>query len=426
MTKQPGGSAAAEFDQPVAGDRDAAADSGTTGSEAAAVQQATGADRAGATGDPDAAADSGTGTGSTTAAGQHATGADRANATGSKTAAAQQATGADRPSATGDDAAERDASTDDESATGSGPVPVPGAALLALLALGWLAAMLWSTREAINSAAAGVTAISLSAFALPGVISAALVAGAAFALSGVDLLGHRVGERATSRFLAATGAGLLIGLAAAFAINLTYADNATTNVIAGTSAAAAIIGGAVAGARSAPTVGAVVAAALGTLVFVVAFSRARDPLFDLFGAGDTQESLVNAAKWVSRTESLLAGVVAGLLAFGYLAWARRRAIRRNPDAPALRWPAYLVAGAGPGLLLLVAEVIIRVGGRSLLDLAAALSEADAVAQTSLGTSRVDNGIWVLFVGALTALIAFGRTLGPAGDDDPEPVAGTER
>ncbi|MEV4545822.1 hypothetical protein [Micromonospora echinaurantiaca] len=409
MTKQPGGSAAAEFDQPVAGDPTAAADSGTTGSATAAVQQATEADRAGATADPTTAAESGT------------------TGTGPNTAAVQQATGADRASATDDpDAAdaERDASTDDEPA--AGPAPVPGTALLALLALGWLAAMLWSTREAINSAAAGVTAISLSAFALPGVISAALVAGAAFALSGVDLLGHRVGERATLRFLAATGAGLLIGLAAAFAINLTYADNATTNVIAGTSAAAAIIGGAVAGARSAPTVGAVVAAALGTLVFVVAFSRARDPLFDLFGAGDTQESLVNAAKWVSRTESLLAGVVAGLLAFGYLAWARRRAIRRNPDAPALRWPAYLVAGAGPGLLLLVAEVIIRVGGRSLLDLAAALSEADAVAQTSLGTSRVDNGIWVLFVGALTALIAFGRTLGPAGDDDPEPVAGTER
>ncbi|MDO3701036.1 hypothetical protein Q3W71_05005 [Micromonospora sp. C28SCA-DRY-2] len=381
MTKQPGGSAAAESDQPVADDPTTAAGSGasTTGATtAAAVQRATGADRAGEAGDPDTAD------------------------------------------------ADRDAATDDEPAAVRGPAPVPGAALLALLALGWLAAMLWSTREAITSAAAGVTAISLSAFALPGVISAALVAGAAFALFGVDLLGHRVGDRATLRFLAAIGAGLLIGLATAFAINLTYADNATTNVIAGTSAAAAIIGGAAAGARSAPTVGAVVAAALGTLVFVVAFSRARDPLFDLFGAGGTQESLVNAAKWVSRTESLLAGVVAGLLAFGYLAWARRRAARRDPDAPALRWPAYLAAGAGPGLLLLVAEVIIRVGGRSLLDLAAALSEADAVAQTSLGTSRVDNGIWVLFVGALTALIAFGRTLGPAAGDDDEPVEVTER
>ncbi|MDM4722624.1 hypothetical protein QTQ03_24625 [Micromonospora sp. WMMA1363] len=305
----------------------------------------------------------------------------------------------------------------DERPEGLGPALAPGTAVLALLALGWLTGMLWSTREAINSAAAGITAISLSAFALPGVISAALVAGATFALFGVDLLARRGRGRATLRFVAAVATGLLVGLAAAFAVNLTYADNATTNVIAGTTAAAAIIGGAVAGARSAPVVGAVVAAALGTLIFVVAFSRVRDPLFDLFGAGTTQESLFGAAKWVSRTESLLAGLVAGLLTFGYLTWARRWTVRRDPYAPALRWPAYLVAGAGPGLLLLAAEVILRTGGRELLDLAGALSEADAVAQTALGTSRVDNAIWVLFVGALTAMVAFGRTLGPTSQDD---------
>ncbi|MFF0367302.1 hypothetical protein [Micromonospora sp. NPDC005087] len=318
-------------------------------------------------------------------------------------------------------AAESDEPAVDPAIPSGRPVAAPGAAVLALLALGWLAAMLWSTREAIASSAAGVTAISLSAFALPGVISAALVAGAAVALAFGNLLSRRYGDGVTLRFVGAIGAGMVVGLAAALAINLTYFDTSTTNVIAGTTAAAAIIGGAVAGARTAPAVGAATAAALGTLVFVVVFSRARDPLFDLFGAGDSQESLVNAAKWVSRTESLAAGLLAGLLAFGYLRWARRQAVRRDPGTPALRWPAYLLAGAGPGLLLLLAEVIIRIGGRSLLDLAGALSEADAVAQTSLGTSRVDNGIWVLFVGALTALIAFGRTLGPARPDD-EPVA----
>ncbi|WFE96487.1 hypothetical protein [Micromonospora sp. WMMD987] len=293
----------------------------------------------------------------------------------------------------------------------------PGTPVLAVLAVGWLAAMLWSTREVIHSAAVGLTAITLSAFALPGVISAALVAGAAVALAASELTARRLGDRAALRFAAALGAGMLLGLGTALAINLTYADNATTNTIAGTSAAAAILGGALAGARTPGPVGAVVTAALGTLLFVVAFSQARDPLFDLFGADDSQASLVNAAKWVSRTESLLAGLLAGLLAFGYLTWTRRRA----PDAPAPRWPAYLVAGAGPGLLLLLTEVIIRIGGRTLLDLAGALSEADAVAQTSMGTSRVDNGIWVLFVGALTAVILFGRTLGPARHDD-EPDA----
>lgn len=321
-----------------------------------------------------------------------------------------------------DAAAESDQPAVDATTATARPAPAPGAAVLALLALGWLAAMLWSTREAITSAAAGITAISLSAFALPGVISAALVAGAATALAFGNLLSRRYGDGTTLRFVGAIGAGMLVGLAAAVAINLTYFDTSTTNVIAGTTAAAAIIGGAIAGARNAPAVGAVVTAALGALIFVVAFSRARDPLFDLFGAGDTQQSLVDAAKWVSRTESLLAGLLAGLLAFGYLTWARRRARRHDAGTPALRWPAYLLAGAGPGLLLLLAEVIIRVGGRSLLDLASALSEADAVAQTSLGTSRVDNGIWVLFVGALTALVAFGRTLGPShADDEPDTI-----
>ncbi|MGC5053556.1 hypothetical protein ACLQ2S_19090 [Micromonospora sp. DT48] len=307
-----------------------------------------------------------------------------------------------------------DTGVDDHPTTGRA-APAPGATVLALLAAGWLAAMLWSTREAISSATAGVTAVSLSAFALPGVISAALVAGAAVGLAVGEPVARRT-ERVTLRFAVAVGAGLLVGLLAALAIDLTYAGDVTTRTIAGTTAAAAVIGGALAGARNGAVVGAVAAAALGTLLFVVAFSLARDPLFDLYSAGDTQQALVNAASWVSRTESLLAGLIAGGLAFGYLTWARRRAERDGDDAP--RWPAYLVAGAGPGLLLLLTEVIIRVGGRSLIDLAAALSDADAVAQTSLGTSRVDNAIWVLFVGALAAVISFGRTLGsPTADEE---------
>ncbi|MGC4894737.1 hypothetical protein [Micromonospora sp. DT31] len=315
------------------------------------------------------------------------------------------------------------ADTADARPTGDGPTAVvrpeyaPAALVLAALSIGWLAAMLWSTREAITSTAAGVTAISLSAYALPGVITAALLTGATVALAATNRLG-----RVTLRFLATVGTGLLVGLLTAVAINLTYADNATTNTIAGTAAAASIIGGALAGARQARVVAALAAATLAAQVFVVLFSRARDPLSELFGAGETQQSVIDAAKWVSRTESLLAGLLVGLVAFLYLAWSRRRAERRDGVAAPVRWPGYLVAGAGAGLLLLLTEVIIRIGGRGLLDLAAALSEADEVAQTALGTSRVDNGIWVLFVGALTTLIAFGRTLGPRpvedGQDEP--------
>ncbi len=333
------------------------------------------------------------------------------NQPGSSTAAETDEPEAVEPSA-------GEASVDEAVATGR-PEFAPGALVLALVSIGWLAAMLWSTREAIHSTAAGVTAISLSAYALPGVITAALVTGATVALLATNRLG-----RATLRFLAAVGTGLLVGLVTAVAINLTYADNATTNTIAGTAAAAAIIGGAMAGARQARVVGAITLATLTAQIFVVLFSRARDPLSDLFGAGETQQSMLDAAKWVSRTESLLAGLLAGLAAYLYLTWSRRRAERRDGAASPLRWPAYLVAGAGAGLLLLLTEVIIRIGGRGLLDLAAALSEADEVAQTALGTSRVDNGIWVLFVGALTTLIVFGRTLGPrpVDEDEDEPAA----
>ncbi|MFG1673154.1 hypothetical protein [Micromonospora sp. NPDC049282] len=329
------------------------------------------------------------------------------NQPGSSTAAEP-----DRPEAVEPPAA--DHVVDEATPAAGRPEYAPGALPLALLSLAWLTAMLWSTREAITSTAAGVTAISLSAYALPGVITAALVTGAAVALAATNRLG-----RASLRFLATVGTGLLVGLAAAVAINLTYADNATTNTIAGTTAAAAIIGAATAGARQARVVAGFAAATLAAQIFVVLFSRARDPLSDLFGAGETQQSVLDAAKWVSRTESLLAGLIAGLAAYLYLAWSRRRAERRDGAATPLRWPAYLVAGAGAGLLLLLTEVIIRIGGRGLLDLAAALSEADQVAQTALGTSRVDNGIWVLFVGALTTLIAFGRTLGPRVDSDEE-------
>lgn len=339
------------------------------------------------------------------------------NQPGSSTAAETDQPEAVEPSA-GEASTDEATATDEAVPTGR-PEFAPGALVLALLSIGWLAAMLWSTREAIHSTAAGVTAISLSAYALPGVITAALVTGATVALLATNRLG-----RATLRFLAAVGAGLLVGLVTAVAINLTYADNATTNTIAGTAAAAAIIGGAMAGARQARVVGAITLATLTAQIFVVLFSRARDPLSDLFGAGETQQSMLDAAKWVSRTESLLAGLLAGLAAYLYLTWSRRRAERRDGVASPLRWPAYLVAGAGAGLLLLLTEVIIRIGGRGLLDLAAALSEADEVAQTALGTSRVDNGIWVLFVGALTTLIVFGRTLGPrpVDDDEDEPAA----
>ncbi|MBO4209402.1 hypothetical protein [Micromonospora echinofusca] len=288
----------------------------------------------------------------------------------------------------------------------------PAAATLAFLALGWFAAMLWSARAEIQAAEVGAIAITLAANALPVVVAAALVTGAAVALVVANLLTRRGMLRPTPRFTATTATGLVVGVLGALVVTLTFSAGSASMVLAGTTAAAATVGGAVAGTRLTAAVGALVSAALAVFAVVLVLSLFNGQLLSLFGAGETQVSQFNAARWVSRLASLTAGLVAGLVAFGYL----RRAHRRGA-APDLRWPAYLLAGAGPGLVLLVTEVIIRIGGGSVLNLAGALSEADGIAQRVLSGSRIDHAIGVLFVGALTTLIAFGRTLGPRPEDD---------
>ena len=308
------------------------------------------------------------------------------------------------------------------------PVGLPGAGLLAVLALGWLVAMLWSA-EATISAGAGGLAITAAAYSLPGVISAVLVAGAALGLVAVAGLGRRFPalpvERAGLRSAVAFGTGLAVGVAGASTIVVAYGTGTASMVLAGTVAAAGTVGGAIAAVRGQHLVASVVAAALA--VFAVGFllNLFKDPLLSLYGLGDTEASRVSAYGWFAATAAIASGLAAGLVAFGFLRRAERRgeAAQTGDAAPAagtartgysdgggLRWPAYLAAGAGPGLLLLVAEVITRVGGARVLTLAGEVSDNDRTAQAWLDGSRINYALVVLFVGAIVATIAFGRTL----------------
>ena len=304
------------------------------------------------------------------------------------------------------------------------PNPAPGALLLTALALVWLATMLWSARTAISSNG-GTLTITMSAYALPALVGPSLVAGAAVSFLAAGLLARRGVTRPTPRFVVVVGAGLVTGVLAALVVKLSYGPGPAITILAGTVAAAVIIGSAL-GVLRAPVVGATVLASLAVSAVAFALAYFKADLTTLYGSGDTIESQAGALRWFTWTASLASGLAAGLLAFGYLRATQRRAERDNPAHQPLRWPAYLQAGAGAGLLLLLAEVLIRTAGSRVLGLAGSISAADRDAQGLLGGSRVNHALVVLFVGALTALIAFGRTLGPATDDDAgAEVAGVE-
>jgi hypothetical protein len=165
----------------------------------------------------------------------------------------------------------------------------------------------------------------------------------------------------------------------------------------------------------------VVTAGLAVFAVATVLASFKSPLLSLYGYGDTEASKVNAVNWYSRTAWLAGGLAAGLVTFGYLRWAQRRANGLGGQHRTLRWPVYLVAGAGPGLLLLATEALTRTAGGQVLALAKALSVADNVSQGWLGNTRFTYALGVLFVGSFTALMALGRTLRPVddpADDDP--------
>jgi hypothetical protein len=281
---------------------------------------------------------------------------------------------------------------------------VPGALTLAGLSLLWLLGMLWTARASIRSAGDASVAIFLAAYSLPAVISASLVGGAAVGLAVLDRATPRLGDRPTSRSLVATGAGLVTGLVAAAIVTLSYGSGSAMMVLGGTVAAAATVGGALASVRATPIVAASIVASLCVFVVGVLFQPFHGELMSLYGAGSSGPSQKSANGLFAATVALTSGLVGGYLAYRYL----RRVTRTARPAP--RWPAFLGAGAGAGVMLLLTEAIIRIAGGPVLSLAKSLSEIDASGLAWLDGSRINYGLVVLFVGAITALIAFGRTL----------------
>ena len=289
--------------------------------------------------------------------------------------------------------------------------------LLAVATLIWTGAMLWSARATITGRADAEMEVTSTAYALPGAISAGLVAGAAVGLAVLALVTRRRTPGATLRFAVATGAGLLVGLLGALSIITINREGWVYAVMGGTVAAAATIGGALAGFRAPRVVNAVGWAAVA--VFVVGFvvNLFQSPLLSALGSGDSRESQTDATQWFSWGQALLSGLAAGIVS--YLVLRRARRLSGGVDVP---WGLYGVAGAGPGLLLVIAELLTRTAGSRVLDLAGRVSELELVVQQMLGGARLNTALIVLFVGAISATIAVGRTIGPSAEDDDEDAA----
>lgn len=247
------------------------------------------------------------------------------------------------------------------------------------------------------------TSLSTAAFVLPQVIAVSLVAGVAIGLLAIQLLAGRLKHWGVRTAVSAS-AGLIIGAFATTTILYAFGTGSRVAALAVAVGLAGGIGGALASIRP---YGLMAAGATATLA-VFALSALKEInkgwLLGRFGAGDTVASVYSANGLLAAATALVSGLLAGFVAY----WLLRRYARRTEAT--LAWPAYLAAGAVPGALLLITDLVTRVGGRELTNLVSRLSDYDATAQQWASSARLTNAIAVLFVGGITAMIAYGRTL----------------
>lgn len=276
----------------------------------------------------------------------------------------------------------------------------PATVALTVLALAWLAGTLVSAHTTI-AGETGAVALAAAAYALPGVVAAGLVGGAAVALLALrswDAAGDRP---PAARCAVALAAGVAVGAAGGGAFLAASPGDPHRGLAAATLAAAATVGGGLVWpARLAGGCAAGIAAALAAFAAGLGLTLAKTPVQNVLGGGDDTAARVTA----EGRFAILSAVAAGLLA----GWVAYRWLGRRPTG----WPGYLLAGAAPGVVLLLAEAIVRIGGAKLVTLTRGISDADATLQGWLDGSRLNNALVVLFLATITALVCAGRALPP--------------
>ena len=296
--------------------------------------------------------------------------------------------------------------TDDALNVDGDASPPLGTAILFLLALIWLAATMWSARASIASNAADpAVVISSAALALPGVIAATLLAGAAAGLTSAGRFVRPVTvattarQRVIRRLIVGAAAGAGLGILTGGAILFAFGANTAIGVLAATIAVSGLLAGAAAALPPAP-LAAAVAATLAVFVTGALLNLFQTPLKSVLGAGETIASQYDAADRFSILAALVSGLAAGVVGYRFL--RRRSAVRR--------WPWYLLAGSAPAILALLGEGLTQLGGASLLGIVGSFSGADSAILDYLAGARMVSALTIGFTGGISAMILIGRTM----------------
>jgi hypothetical protein len=270
--------------------------------------------------------------------------------------------------------------TDDTKARIEVPTGSTGTLTQLYLGLVWLATSMYTAHATITGGAEGISgAFGAAAEALPGVVAATLVTSAG--------IGHAASSRFRGpggRLLAGLALGVLFGLIAAAGIRFGYGSEPSITVFAVIVGVASVLGGALAILPNE-----VLEAALWATTWVffagVIFGVFQVTLLDGVGTG--------AAERLALGQSLLTGLIAAVYA--------SRTLRTERAA----WPWFLVAGALPGLLLLAAEILTRIGGSSLVALVTGFSAGEPTLVELTDAARLRHALVVAGVGGVVALIA---------------------
>jgi hypothetical protein len=261
------------------------------------------------------------------------------------------------------------------------------------LALVWLGTSMWAAHATLkgqSTTASGTLADA--AAALPGIVAATLVTGAA--------LGSAAGSRfegPVKRLLAGVGIGALFGLLAAAGLRFGYGTQPAIMTLAITVGAASVIGGALAILPESVLSGGLWAT---TFVFLagVCFGAMQVMITTTLGGGPTADA---AAQATATARFILGQSIATGLIAGYFS-------RRNPEGGRFARPWFLLVGALPGLFLLGAEALTRMGGASVVNLLNGIPANEPNPGELNGVDPIKHGLIVLAIGAVVAFVTAPR------------------